>query len=57
MSLMGQAFFSRELLRRFKPASVRAVALCTGDDSVLRPIFEKHTGCKIVVIQPLEVMG
>jgi len=52
MSLIGQAFFSRELMKRFKPASIQAVALCTRDDSVLRPLFERHTSCKVVVIQP-----
>jgi hypothetical protein len=41
MYLLGQAFFSRELVRkRFKPKSVRTVALCTADDAVLRPIAE-----------------
>src|SRR5438105_3020644 len=40
MYLMGQALFSRELMRRFKPASIRTVALCGKDDSVLRPLAE-----------------
>jgi hypothetical protein len=41
MYLLGQAFFSRELVRtRSKPKSVRTVALCTADDAVLRPIAE-----------------
>ena len=39
MYLMGQTLFSAELIRRFNPASVRSVALCTEDDSVLRPLF------------------
>ena len=41
MYLMGQAFFSRELIRkRFAPRSVRTVALCAIDDAVLRPIAD-----------------
>jgi hypothetical protein len=33
MSLIGQAFFSRELTRPFKPASMRTVAPYEKDDS------------------------
>lgn len=40
MSLMGQALFSRELMKAFEPASIRTVAICTKDDSVLRPLAE-----------------
>ena len=44
MYLIGQAYFSRELIqRRFKPRSVRTVALCVLDDAVLRPIAERHS--------------
>src|SRR4051812_40553071 len=39
MSLMGQAIFSAELLRRFRPRSIRSVILCSADDSVLRPLL------------------
>ena len=39
MNLLGQALFSRLLIEdRFAPRSIRAVALCTADDAVLRPI-------------------
>jgi hypothetical protein len=49
MYLLGQAFFSRELVRaRFKPRSVRTVALCAADDAVLRPIAERF-GVDVVV--------
>ena len=40
MYLMGQALFSRELMKPFGPASIRTVALCAKDDSVLRPLAE-----------------
>jgi hypothetical protein len=44
MSLLGQVFFSRELIKDNFPArgSVRAVALCAIDDAVdLRPIARR----------------
>jgi hypothetical protein len=49
MSLMGQTFFSAELMKRFKPASVRSIALCELDDSVLRPILESYPNMEIVI--------
>ena len=49
MSLMGQALFSAELVKRLNPKSVRSVALCIADDSVLRPLLEAYEWCKVVV--------
>jgi hypothetical protein len=49
MYLMGQAFFSEQLIQRFKPRSVVSVALCLQDDSVLRPIFEQYLNMQVVV--------
>jgi hypothetical protein len=42
MYLMGQALSSRELMKPFMPASIRTVALCGKDDSVLRPLAEPY---------------
>ena len=50
MYLMGQAFFSAELIKKFRPASVRSVALCIADDSVLRPLLEQYAGLEVVVM-------
>ena len=50
MYLMGQVFFSAELIRRFNPASVRSVALCTEDDSVLRPLVAPYPHLEVVVM-------
>ena len=50
MYLMGQTFFSAELIKRFKPASIRSVALCARDDSVLRPLLESHPDMEVVII-------
>lgn len=53
MYLMGQAFFSAQLLQRFRPRSILSVALCGKDDDVLRPLFEQHQGMKVVVCPPV----
>jgi hypothetical protein len=54
MYLMGQAFFSAQLMQRFRPRSVESVALVAQDDEVLRPLFEQYSGMRVVVC-PLEV--
>ena len=49
MYLLGQAFFSRLLIKKYcKPKTVRTIALCTIDDAVLRPFAERY-GIEIVV--------
>lgn len=50
MYLMGQALFSAELVKRFKPASVRSVALCREDDSALRPLLAPFPHVEVVVL-------
>jgi len=50
MYLMGQTLFSTQLMKRFKPSSVRSVALCMKDDSVLRPLLERYKGMEMVVM-------
>jgi hypothetical protein len=52
MMLMGQCLFSRELLLAMSPRSVRSVALCRADDSVLRPLLEAHKGCEVAIYDP-----
>jgi len=49
MYLMGQTFFSAQLIEKFKPRSVKSVALCSHDDAVLRPLLEKYPGMEVVV--------
>ena len=49
MYLMGQAFFSAQLIQRFQPHSVVSVALCSHDDAVLRPLFEQYPNMRVVV--------
>jgi len=50
MYLMGQAVFSGILVRRFNPRSVKVVALCTQDDSVLHPLLDAHPDVEVVVM-------
>ena len=50
MYLLGQTLFSAELMKRFKPASIRSVALCIKDDAVLRPLLEQYPGMEVVVM-------
>jgi hypothetical protein len=52
MYLMGQAFFSAQLMQRFKPRSVESVALVLRDDAVLRPLLEQYSGMRVVVYAP-----
>ena len=48
MYLLGQALFSRHLMERLGPKSVRTVAVCTKDDAVLRPLATQY-GIEVVV--------
>jgi hypothetical protein len=41
MYLMGQAFFSRELVNALNPKSIRTVAICAQDDSEMHALCEK----------------
>ena len=49
MYLMGQCVFSLELVKRLNPRTAKSAALCTADDSVLRPMLESIEGCEVVV--------
>lgn len=53
MNVLGQAFFSAELMKIFKPKSILSVALVIETDSVLQPIFESFPNMKVVVIKNL----
>ena len=50
MPLAGQALFSAKLMKRFKPASVQSVAICSKGDSVLEPLL-KQFGIRVVVYE------
>lgn len=49
LPLMGQCVFSLQLVRQLGPRSARAVAICTADDAILRPLLEGYEGCSVVI--------
>lgn len=49
MYLMGQAVFSAELMKRFKPRSIRSVALCEKNDALLGPLLERFPSVEVVL--------
>lgn len=55
MSLLGQVFFSKMLIQKFKPRSIRAVAICGKTDSVMVELAKDH-GIEIVVIPDSEII-
>ncbi len=55
MYLMGQAFFSAQLIKRFNPRSVMSVTLCNQDDSELGPLFEQYPNMKVVVCPLIKI--
>ena len=50
MSLMGQAFFSKEIMQRYNPKSIKTVALCGKGDLELEKLCRKHD-IEVVVIE------
>jgi hypothetical protein len=53
MYLMGQAFFSKQILQRFKPKSIRTVAICGKADKEME-ILCKANAIEVVVIKDSE---
>ncbi len=52
--LMGQTLFSAELIKRFNPASVKSVALCSKGDSELEPLLAPYPHVEVVVMPEKE---
>jgi hypothetical protein len=48
MYLMGQAVFSAELMKRFRPKSTKSVILCEKDDAVLRLLLARFRNVEVV---------
>jgi hypothetical protein len=53
MYLLGQAYFSKFLLEKFKPRSIKTVAICGHNDAVMAELALEH-GVEIVVIPECE---
>jgi len=49
MYLMGQAVFSAELMRAFKPRSIRSIALCENFDAALGPLLDQYPNVEILL--------
>ena len=47
MYLLGQALFSKELMKPFKPRCIRTIALCEDSDAVLAPLAKEY-GIEVV---------
>jgi len=47
---MGQVVFSPKLLEKFKPRSIKSVALVTKYDSVIGPMLEQFPNVEVVVM-------
>ena len=50
MYLLGQAYFSRFLIEKHKPKSVKSVAICGRNDKVMQELADQHD-VEIVVIE------
>jgi len=49
MYLIGQALFSPKLMRKFKPKSIKSVAICTKGDEVLQALLKPYKNIEVVV--------
>ena len=49
MYLLGQAYFSKFLIEKFEPKSIRSVALCIKDDAVMNKLAERHEVTVVVI--------
>jgi len=52
MSVMGQAFFTRELLRQHQPKTIKSVIICSKDDAVLNKICKRHKLEVVLINEP-----
>jgi hypothetical protein len=49
MYLLGQAYFSRFLIEKFEPRSIKTVAICSKNDAVMSELAKAHD-VEIVII-------
>lgn len=55
MYLLGQAFFSKFLLEKYKPKSIRSIAICGKYDTIIGELAKKHD-VEVVVIKDSEYL-
>ena len=49
MYLLGQAYFSKFLIERHNPQSIKLVAICSRSDSIMEELANQH-GIEVIVI-------
>lgn len=49
MYLLGQAYFSKFLIEKLNPKSIKSVAICGQDDSIMKNLAKKHN-IEVIVI-------
>ena len=49
MSLLGQALFSKQLIEKHHPKSIKTVAICAKGDAVMEALAKDH-GIEVVII-------
>lgn len=49
MYLMGQAFFSPQLMMKFNPRTITSITLCKLHDLVMVPLFESYASLKVII--------
>ena len=50
MYLLGQAYFSQFLVRKYNPRSIKSIAICGKYDDVIGELAKEH-GIEVVVIK------
>ena len=53
MNLLGQAYFSKLLIQKFNPRSIKSIAICKKYDNVIGELAKKH-GIEVVVFEDNE---
>jgi hypothetical protein len=53
MNLLGQAYFSKLLIEKFNPRSLKSIAICEKYDNVIVELAKKH-GIEVVVFKDNE---
>ena len=51
MHLMGQAFFSIKLMKKFKPKTIKSVAICTKSDKALLRLIKPYMNIEVIVYE------
>jgi len=54
MNLLGQAYFSKLLIEKFNPRSLKGIAICEKYDNVIGELAKKH-GIEVVVLKTMNM--